>query len=205
MMMPMLQAKNVNYARNDISVLNDINFHLHSGEVLQLVGHNGSGKTTLLKILATLLKPQQGEVLWQGKSIHSHAEYYCQDMSYLGHLKGIKKDLTVLENLNFNWKETQSSYATIHSSLDAMNLNGLENQLVRYLSQGQQQRTAFAKLILSKTKLWLLDEPFASIDRAGNLKIEQLIEKHCDNGGIVIITAHQTIQWEKMPLRVLQL
>lgn len=204
-MKPILQVQQIYYSRNDVPLLQDVHFDVCSGDVLQLVGLNGSGKTTILKLLAGLLKPEHGDVLWQGESIYKNPENYHPHVFYLGHQRGIKKDLTVFENLQLNWNQKKQSQDEIYQALDALNILSLADKALKYLSQGQQQRVALAKLKTTSAKLWLMDEPFSSLDGDGAILIEQLFTEHCTQGGTVIVSTHQPISWQKITAKLFQL
>ena len=85
------------------------------------------------------------------------------------------------ENLNNNFVE----------SLSMVGLNNYENELVGNLSAGQKRRVALSALFITQSKLWLLDEPFTALDSKGIEIIENQIKKHCNSGGICILTTHQ--------------
>src|SRR3989304_7929644 len=85
--------------RNDVMLFSGLGFRLEGGEILQIQGPNGSGKTSLLRMLCGLVIPDAGEILWDGNNIHDHRQDYFKQMSYIGHVNGIKMELTALENL----------------------------------------------------------------------------------------------------------
>ena len=95
----MLTAQGLACVRGDRLLFKDVGLALEAGSLLYVMGENGSGKSSLLRMLCGLLMPEQGEILWAGKSIKNHAEQYLPNLKYLGHLNGLKEDLTALENL----------------------------------------------------------------------------------------------------------
>ena len=96
---PSLEIDALCCVRGDRELFRDLSFEVRAGELLHLKGRNGSGKTTLLRALAGLLLPEAGEVRWDGRNIRSLREEYSRHLLYLGHLNGIKGDLTAVENL----------------------------------------------------------------------------------------------------------
>src|SRR3990167_11001006 len=136
---PLLEARNISCYRNESLMMSDVNFKLHSGELLQMVGPNGSGKTTLIRVLTGLFPPHSGQVLFRGRTIEEDPVDYCCHFYYLGHLIGVKNELTVMEHLQLGWRCHQS-LETIETVLDELDLTPYRNRLCRYLSRGQCQR-----------------------------------------------------------------
>ena len=151
----MLTAQGLACVRGDRLLFKDLGFVLEAGSLLYVLGENGSGKSSLLRMLCGLLMPEQGEILWAGKSIKSHAEQYLPNLKYLGHLNGLKDDLTALENLQMGARIAgQDVTATAAlAALSAIGIARCANLPVRVLSQGQKRRVALAALWLSRSPL----------------------------------------------------
>ena len=189
-----LQIVDLESIRDDRTLFSELNFELGAGQVVQIQGANGSGKTTLLRMICGMLLPVSGEVRWNGKNIlKDRAEYY-EEMTYLGHAQGVKGDFTPLENLNFEKSliRTSNQY-TLEEILEKVGLAGFEDIPSRTLSAGQRRRITLGRLLLTDTRLWVLDEPFTSLDKQGQTLVEELLVEHADNGGMVLITSHQRI------------
>ncbi|AEJ01108.1 heme exporter protein CcmA [Nitrosomonas sp. Is79A3] len=191
----MLQGISLACVRGDRELFKDINFSLEAGGLMQVRGPNGSGKTSLLRMLCGLSNPAAGEILWSGTSIRNLNGDYFATMTYIGHLSGTKDDLTVIENLRissalagFEINDTQASEA-----LGYMGLGGREVLPVKVLSQGQRRRVALARLLVCKTSLWILDEPLVALDVLAVKLIQELLERHLKQGGMVVMTTHQEI------------
>ena len=98
----MLVAQGLACLRGDRLLFKNVGFELNAGGLLYVLGENGSGKSSLLRMLCGLLTPEEGAVFWNGKKIKEDAEQYLSNLTYLGHLNGLKDDLTALENLQTN-------------------------------------------------------------------------------------------------------
>lgn len=196
-----LQAKHLTCYRGERLLINDLSFNVSSGELLQVVGENGSGKTTLLRALTGIFPPQSGEILWQGRLIQRDRLEYQRQFYYLGHQIGVKSELTALENLRLGFR-VQADVGEVVSELK---LGPLQNILSRHLSRGQRQRVALAKLLLSDASLWILDEPFASLDSVMMDKVQMLLAKKIEKGGGVILTSHRALTLTKLLPRVVNL
>jgi heme exporter protein A len=181
--------------RGDRRLFAGLNFSVNHGSFVQLTGPNGSGKTSLLRILCGLLAPAEGEISWQGANIRSLGEEYFTSLTYLGHRHGVKDELTPIENLRvsngLNGIEINEDGAL--EVLDKMGLAGREYLPARLLSEGQRRRVALARLIVCKTRLWLLDEVMTSLDKAAIALVRSLIEQHLGDGGMAIVATHQDL------------
>jgi heme exporter protein A len=190
----MLSADSLFCERDDRVLFENLNFELRQGQVLQIKGSNGSGKTTLLRNLCGLNAGYEGEVCWYGKSIGECQEEFFSSLVYIGHRVGVNKVLTPLENLRWSCSLQQVvSDAELLDALAKVGLRGFEESQCFTLSAGQQQRVSLSKLFLSQAKLWVLDEPFTTLDVAGVKQLEALLKAHADNGGGVLVTTHHNL------------
>lgn len=187
-----LQGIGLSCIRDDRVLFDNLGFELASGEALLLEGRNGSGKTSLLRILCGLREADAGQVLWCGGSIND-PDYYA-DMAYVGHMDGIKKELSVLENLAVASALGKTGRYTIDQALEKVQLAGFDDTLVQALSAGQKRRLSLARLLMTQNHLWILDEPFTSLDKQGIALIESLMREHCAAGGMIVLTSHHDIE-----------
>lgn len=190
----MLQCKNLTCVREERVLFNNLNFTLEPGAILHVEGPNGIGKTSLFRLLVGLSAPYSGDIYWQKKNITTDREAYYQKMLYLGHKSGVKPELTALENLHFFHRLYNPTVEfDMWDILMQVGLVGYEDVLTGQLSAGQQRRVALARMWFSDCPLWILDEPFTAIDKSGVKVIENLLIKHVQNGGLVILTTHQDL------------
>jgi heme exporter protein A len=186
-----LQVTDLSCVRDDRVLFETLCFELNSGQALLLEGENGSGKTSLLRILCGFREPDAGNILWCGNAIND-SQYY-NDMAYVGHLDGVKKELTVLENLKVSLALGQLGEYSIPQALAKVQLADFDDALVQTLSAGQKRRLSLARLLITHNSLWILDEPFTSLDKQGISLIESLMAEHCNKGGMIILTSHHDI------------
>ena len=186
---PLLEARGLTFLRNEEPIFGPLDFALHPGEVVLMEGDNGAGKTTLLKVLSGLLEPGAGEVRLRGEALT--LARLSHQVALLGHLLGLKLELTALENLRFAiGLGGLRAGITPHQALKSVGLEGYEDVAVRQLSAGQKKRVALARLLLVPAALWLLDEPYANLDREGIELVNRLLELHARRGGAALITSH---------------
>jgi len=188
-----LVAEKLTCIREDRLLFDELSFSLSAGDIVQVEGANGSGKTSLLRILAGLSQPYEGDVHYKGSAIKNCREEYNQDLLFLGHLPGVKGEMSALENLAFNLNLHGLSADCAENTLAQVDLFGFEDAPASNLSAGQHRRIALARLWQTNAKIWILDEPFTAIDKSGVEKLEQLFIKHANNGGCIILTTHQDL------------
>jgi heme exporter protein A len=183
----MLEARNLACLRGDRAVFAGLAFALAPGEALLLTGANGAGKSTLLRILAGLLAPAEGEVLWRGADIAEDPAAHARRLRYVSHQDAQKPALTVTENLAF-FARLQGG--AVGPALAALALTPLADLPARVLSSGQKRRLALARLALAPAPLWLLDEPTTGVDAASVERLRPLLAAHRAAGGIVVAATH---------------
>jgi heme exporter protein A len=191
--LPLITTKNLTCIREERVLFDDLALNFYPGDIVQIEGANGVGKTSLLRLLAGLSSPYEGGVYFKGTLINQCREQYHQNLLYLGHLAGVKGEMTAQENLAFNLALHGVNSQCAEQTLSEVDLLGFEDALASHLSAGQHRRISLARLWQSKAPIWILDEPFTAIDKFGVKKMEQLFLQHANNGGCVILTTHQEL------------
>ncbi len=188
----LFEARALLFLRQDEPVFGPLDFHLDRGEILLVEGDNGSGKTTLLRVIAGLLRADGGSMHLDGQILdHDSAQ---GRLLLLAHQLGLKGDLSPLENLRVAvGLHGCREHITPRDALRNVGLQGYENEPVRQLSAGQKKRAALARLLLLPAELWLLDEPFANLDREGIALVNRVIERHAEEGGAALVTSHGAV------------
>lgn len=176
-----LTVKNLRCQPGSQELFDGLSLSIAAGESIELRGPNGCGKSTLLRIMAGLQQPDSGDIT-----------RYVDPIGYLGHKFGLASILTVQENLRWtstlNGAKFDSSQA--RELLEIFGLRAASNKLIQELSTGQKRRCSFVCLLIGEYKLWLMDEPFSSLDRQGENLVRELIQEHCGNGGSTVIASH---------------
>ena len=201
----MLLANNINFKRNNKTILKNINLSLPPKKIIHLSGKNGIGKTTLLKILTNILEPEIGEIFWNGKNIKKNPFEFYKNTTFIMDQQSSNNNLTVKENIFFWCKLFYSKIKSheIESILEILQLNTYQNSHVNNLSYGEIKKLELSRLIIEQKKLWVLDEPYIGLDDKSVELINETIKNHAELGGMVIFTSHtnpEIINLEKLNL-----
>ena len=183
----MLTIQGLSYAYSDRFLFKNLSFDLNPGELIQLKGRNGSGKTTLIKVLCGILKNYEGSISYDNDlNLGERNEIF-----YLGHKNALKDNLTVLENLKYDYRSDGIELSRLKENLAAL---GLENYLftkVSDLSEGQKRKIILSCFIASDKPIYLLDEPLINLDEESKKIVSSEIENKINCGASVIFTSHE--------------
>lgn len=200
----MLQAININKIfkseGTDTRVLNNISLDIPQGEFLSIVGRSGSGKTTLLNVLSTLVRPDNGELIYHGENLRTMPDSGLNrlrhtDFSVIFQFHHLVPYLTALENtlLPFMRSLKPASRELVDkakSCLERVGLAGKENRLPGNLSGGEQQRVAIARALVKSSRILFADEPTGSLDKKTGEDIMKLITDLNREGMTVVMVTH---------------
>jgi heme exporter protein A len=193
-MISSLTAEKLACARGERRLFDSLSFRVRAGQALAVEGANGAGKTSLLRLIAGFLAPAAGRIVVKtGETESDDGEERGRLVGWLGHLDGLKPQMTVKEQLNFFARLHAMRDADLAATLAQVGLARQAELPCRYLSAGQKRRLALARLLVSRRPLWLLDEPFAALDVAGQALVAQLMARHCGEGGIIIAATHDPL------------
>lgn len=187
----MLELRQIAFEYDDRLLFEKVSFSLAYKTLLHLKGKNGVGKTTLMRLIAGIIQPVEGDILFEGQSISKHLTAYQKQLCYVGHKQALRNELTVLENLTFDLQACAQN--DLEKLLCQMNLSQLAHVPCAKLSAGQKKRSSLARIALSRKPVWLLDEPFVALDEESIALISQLMIEHCSSGGLIILTSHQSL------------
>jgi len=189
----------VTCVRGGRNVFSGLDFATSSGEVLAVTGANGSGKTSLLRLIAGLLLPAEGSIALEG----GEGELTLPEQAhYLGHRDALKPALSVMENLLF-WRDFLGGEVfEAGASLKAVALDHAAHLPAAYLSAGQRRRLSLARLLTVRRPVWLLDEPTAALDAAGQELFAGLTRDHLGRGGLIVAATHISLGIEARDLRI---
>jgi heme exporter protein A len=195
-----LSGIDVRCVRGEREVFAGLHFQANAGEALAVTGRNGAGKTSLLRLIAGLLMPASGSVVIEG----GDAELTVAEQAhYLGHRDALKPALSVAENLSF-WTDFLGGGTTraIADCLAAVGLSHAVELPAATLSAGQRRRLSLARLLAVPRPLWLLDEPTAALDAAGQAMFADLMREHLAGGGLIVAATHGPLGIDARELQI---
>jgi heme exporter protein A len=177
-------------------LISGLSFTVRPGQLALLTGPNGSGKTTLLRTITGLSRPESGEIRLDGRSVTNLTPEERGQIAYQAHLEGLKKDLTVEENILFlsSLRGSPENYSEV---LAELGLESVRDRSVGQLSAGQKRRCVLAGLKLSGASLWLLDEPLTNLDRAGQALVLDWVDQHLAASGMAVVATHLSAALER--------
>ena len=183
----MLTIQGLSYAYSDRFLFKNLSFDLNPGELIQLKGRNGSGKTTLIKVLCGILKNYEGSI----SLVNNLDSGGRNEIFYLGHKNALKDNLTVLENLKYDYRSDGIELSRLKENLAAL---GLENYLftkVSDLSEGQKRKIILSCFLASNKSIYLLDEPLINLDEESKKIVSLEIENKINSGSSIVFTSHE--------------
>lgn len=191
-----VQLKELRVDYGDHLAVNHVSLTVNPGKIVGLVGPNGAGKTSIFKSIATLLDPTLGEVLIDGWNATEHPEKAQAKLGYMPDLAPVPSDLKVWEFLDLfagaYWIELGEKQQRIDECLITVNLLDKRNDWCKSLSRGMMQRLIFAKTLLHRPLLYVLDEPASGMDSTSRSALKQALQKVTKEGAAVIISSHIT-------------
>ncbi len=185
-----LEGVGVRFGR--MPVLRSVDLSVATGQVVGVVGPNGSGKSTLLRILATLMRPTVGRARVLGVEIGTAGVVAARRrLALLGHHPGLWGELTLLENLSFVGRLSGAGTDRVEEILHQVGLGGAMTRRADHSSHGMQRRVEFARALLTRPDLLLLDEAHAGLDKAAQALVEVTVNDVRERGGGVVLVSHE--------------
>ena len=194
----------VEYGRkNKKRALNDVSMEIEDKEFVAVMGKSGCGKTTLLNVLGTLLKPQSGEYIFDGKPVlaknsNELAEFRNENMGFVVQHFALMPDMSIYDNVALPLTYRKMSKSDVKNRvmavLEELEIYDQKNKYPGELSGGQCQRAAIARAIITEPRLILADEPTGALDSKTGIEIMRLFEElHKEGNTIILITHEQEI------------
>lgn len=192
----MLQAHEISCTRGSRNLFSHLSFRVERGTALRIHGANGAGKTSLLRMIAGLSPVAAGRIDWCGRQLAELGDEYSKAMTFVGHTNALKAYLSPCENLRLSLavQGIDVTGDAVRSALESEGLGSVADMPVQRLSAGQQRRAALTRIAFSgRRNLWVLDEPFSSLDEAAVGRLSKRLADHLANGGVVVYTTHQDV------------
>lgn len=180
--------------KNNSIIFSDINISLKNSEIIIIMGPNGCGKTTLIKSLSGIQGLESGTIKLNNRNICSLGSDYKDEIIYIGHGNSLNKDLTVIENIEyfsaFDSTININNEKNIKNSMKILDIEKYRNYKVSDLSEGNKKKLSLIRILLTKKKIWFLDEPMSSLDDKSINKLIKIIVDHQKNNGLIFLATH---------------
>src|SRR5258708_1405237 len=202
----MLELRRVSKLFAGIPAVYDVSFSAMPGEVTGYLGPNGSGKSTTMKMIAGLLEPTVGEILFNGRPLRDDLTGYKRRMGYVpeepflyNHLSGVEY-LTMVAQLRA--LSPRQSAERIDGLLQLLTLHGDRHASISGYSKGMRQKLLIVAALLHNPDLVLLDEPFSGLDVGSSLVLRCLIQELAARGKVVLFSSHELDTVERVSSHV---
>ena len=191
--MHIVDVNSIGFSFGEEKVIDDISFHADKDEFISIVGPSGCGKSTLLRIIAGLIRPSKGKILFMDMEVNGPTlgiSFVFQDFALLPWLTNIENVKIGFSMLNISEEEKDKRAEAI---LESLGLSGFENSYPNMLSGGMKQRVGIARALASDPKVLLMDEPFSSLDEltADTLRSDILYQLKNENlpvNSVIMVT-----------------
>ncbi len=202
---PAIQLTGLTRRMGNQPVLRGVDLEVATGRLVVLRGGNGAGKTTLLKVLATRLRPTGGTARLFGFDVLKESAEVRKRMGMLSVMGGSYPVLSARENLQMAADLAGKERAAVPALLELVSLADAAEKYVRTYSSGMKKRLGLARLMLVDPELWLLDEPYAALDDAGKLLVDDVVGQARERGRTLLMASHESDRDALQPDAVLQL
>jgi lipoprotein-releasing system ATP-binding protein len=187
----MINVKNLTHYYGKDKALDNINLQIQKGEFISLIGESGSGKSTLLSVLSTLLKPTNGEMVYENinyKDIKNIDSFRRENIGFIFQFHYLINYLTVKENISL--ANEKASKKQIEELLDLLKIKELINKYPNEISGGQRQRVAIARALINNPKIIFADEPTGNLDSVNSLNVFELLKTFSNKGTTIVVATH---------------
>lgn len=187
----MINVKNLTHYYGKDKALNNINLQIQKGEFISLIGESGSGKSTLLSVLSTLLKPTNGEIVYENinyKDIKNIDRFRRENIGFIFQFHYLINYLTVKENISL--ANEKASKKQIEELLDLLKIKELINKYPNEISGGQRQRVAIVRALINNPKIIFADEPTGNLDSINSLNVFELLKTFSNKGTTIVVATH---------------
>jgi lipoprotein-releasing system ATP-binding protein len=187
----MIKVINLSHYYNKDLALENINLEIKKGEFVSIIGESGSGKSTLLSVLSTLLKPTNGEIIYEDinyKNIKNIDNFRRANIGFIFQFHYLINYLSVKENINL--ANEKASKEEIFQLLKLLNIENLIDKYPNEISGGQRQRVAIARAMINNPKVIFADEPTGNLDSKNSLNVFELFKTLANKGTTIIVATH---------------
>lgn len=188
-----IEIRNLHKSFGDFKALDGLNLSVRRGEIFGFLGCNGAGKSTTIRCMLSLIKPDAGEILFNGKSTREHRNDFLRQVGCIIEKPDFYTNLSALDNLRISARMygVKPKKEALQDVIELVVLAGRERQAVKTYSQGMKQRLGIAQALLHQPELIILDEPTNGLDPKGIIDLRHIIRRlKTDFHKTVIVSSH---------------
>ena len=189
-----LQVENIKKQYGRKKVLNGVSFDAEKAECIGILGTNGTGKSTLLRVMAGVLKANEGRFLWQGENLLKNASLRAKKVAYVPQGTPLIEELSAMDNLRLWYDSEQLERSLSGGVLRQLGVHEFLKTSASRLSGGMRKRLSIGCAIANSPEVLLLDEPTAALDLVCKERILDYFESFRKDGGLLVLVTHD--QWE---------
>ena len=202
----MLQVRDVVKRFEGRAAVDRVSFEVPHGEIFALLGPNGAGKTTLIRMITDILRPDEGDILWDGRPSR---ESVRQSVAYLPEERGLYRRARVADVVSFHGElkgmPRREARQAARDLLDRVDLGDWAERQVQALSKGMQQKVQLCAAMIGGPRLLILDEPFSGLDPVNVRLLETMLQEVRASGATVLLSTHQMNKVEELCDRALMI
>ncbi|MGF1495555.1 MAG: ABC transporter ATP-binding protein [Elainellaceae cyanobacterium] len=193
-MTPAVCLQDVHKVYSNVPVVNDVSLNIQPGEIFGLLGPNGAGKSTTIRMVTTLTRPTQGNIIVAGYDVQKQPAGVKRNIGVVLQQTSVDTDLTVWENMEFHGRmhhlPNPQRQHEIERWLDYVELTDRRDDLVKTLSGGMKRRLQIARALLHKPQILFLDEPTVGLDPQTRRRLWEIIKELNQQGMTILLTTH---------------
>lgn len=190
----MIEIKNITKKYGDFTAVDNMNITVEDGKIIGFIGANGAGKSTTIKMMTGIIKPNQGDILLNGRSIQKNMLEAKKQFGYIPDSPDMFLRLTGLQYLNFICDiygvPTEGRAENIISLCEEFKIkNSLNDRIINY-SHGMRQKINVVAVLLYNPSIWILDEPMVGLDPEAAFILKEKMRGHVKKGNTVFFSTH---------------
>lgn len=202
----MIELEGIAVEFGSVRALDDVSFSIDAGEMFSIIGPNGAGKTTALRVIAGLLKPTEGNVMFHDVPISDVNRHDLRKQAPMVFQKPTLFNTTLFKNVAYGLRirgiSEEQVKRTVNETLELIQMKELQDRLARNLSGGEQRRASLAMAIALDTEMLLVDEPTAYLDNESAEIVEGTLKRlNADRGTTIVMVTHNFLQAEVLANR----
>lgn len=189
----MIKVENLSYTFSGKEILHNLTFSFETPTVLGIIGPNGTGKSTLMRLMAGILDIQQGNILYESKSIMRDRKHILSGLSFLPEKYALYENLSVMDNLLYFKNLYGRNDSDVEKSLNVVGLTSEKKKKGKELSSGMKRLLMIAIALIKNPRILILDEPTNGLDQENTTRIRNILKELHLTGMTIVFSSHNLL------------